>query len=466
MNIPADAPVQEDLAFAPPRPMPRRVATPPPRPRSAPLLWLAAQAPDPEVLAPARQSAWLRRATQFTPRVCLEPPDALLLELAGSRRLFGGLAPLLARLRESFPAPWRLAAAPTPLAALALARGGRSVCIAGPARLRSRLAPLPLSVLRWPDDLLERLQGMGVGCLGELLRLPREGLARRIGPRRVRELDRLLGAAGDPRRPQAPAEGFAERVDLDVETFDSGLVLAALAPSLARLEEFLRARQKGITALRVRLSHRSGPATACVVRCVVPEYHAQRLSALLAARLQSLLLAQPARAASVQAGRLCGLDVQACGLWQAGEQGGQAGHRAPELLQTLHARLGGEAVYGLACVAGHRPERQWRRTLPGLAPRRATLLAPQVPAARPLGLLDPPLPLVEQRDGQGRVRGLLHRGARLELASGPERIESGWWDGAGIARDYYVARSGEGALLWVFREREGARHWFLHGYFS
>jgi hypothetical protein len=29
----------------------------------------------------------------------------------------------------------------------------------------------------------------------------------------------------------------------------------------------------------------------------------------------------------------------------------------------------------------------------------------------------------------------------LELEQGPERIESGWWDGRDVRRDYYVARN-------------------------
>ena len=35
----------------------------------------------------------------------------------------------------------------------------------------------------------------------------------------------------------------------------------------------------------------------------------------------------------------------------------------------------------------------------------------------------------------------LHRGSRLELLDGPERLETGWWDERGIARDYYTAVS-------------------------
>jgi protein ImuB len=70
-------------------------------------------------------------------------------------------------------------------------------------------------------------------------------------------------------------------------------------------------------------------------------------------------------------------------------------------------------------------------------------------------LLDAPLPLA----------------SGLVLEQGPERIESGWWDGRGVARDYYVARQirgarqSHGAKLWVFQERQSKR-WYLHGMFA
>ena len=74
--------------------------------------------------------------------------------------------------------------------------------------------------------------------------------------------------------------------------------------------------------------------------------------------------------------------------------------------------------------------------------------------ARPVWLLDTPEPCDVDR---------------LVLEEGPECIESGWWDGHDVARDYYVARNAQGARLWVFRNRRettaGAR-WFLHGWFA
>jgi protein ImuB len=64
----------------------------------------------------------------------------------------------------------------------------------------------------------------------------------------------------------------------------------------------------------------------------------------------------------------------------------------------------------------------------------------------------------------------LHRG-KLQFVSGPERLETGWWDGHGIARDYYTAVSPSGAGLWIFRNRgrQGGGQeaaWYLHGIFG
>ena len=52
------------------------------------------------------------------------------------------------------------------------------------------------------------------------------------------------------------------------------------------------------------------------------------------------------------------------------------------------------------------------------------------------------------------------------MLAGPERIESGWWDGGDVQRDYYIARRADGARLWIYRECGGARRWFLHGIFG
>ena len=77
-----------------------------------------------------------------------------------------------------------------------------------------------------------------------------------------------------------------------------------------------------------------------------------------------------------------------------------------------------------------------------------------------------PLLLESICDAAGHVRQLLHEGCELSLVSGPERIESGWWDDADVTRDYYVARSSDGAQWWIFRECDASRRWFVHGCFA
>ena len=74
-------------------------------------------------------------------------------------------------------------------------------------------------------------------------------------------------------------------------------------------------------------------------------------------------------------------------------------------------------------------------------------------------LLPAPQPLAAQN-------GLPRRRGPLRLMSEPERIETGWWDGGEVARDYYTAIDGHGVRLWVFRERAAPHGWFLHGVFG
>ena len=90
-----------------------------------------------------------------------------------------------------------------------------------------------------------------------------------------------------------------------------------------------------------------------------------------------------------------------------------------------------------ACAAGRRPRASRRRASgsPALAP---CSLGRRVPA------------------GCCRSRNRIAPTA-LNCSAGPERIESGWWDGADVARDYYLARDAQGARQWVFRDLRSGR---------
>jgi len=421
-------------------------------------------------------------AQRVTPRVSLDPPDGLLLEVQGSLHLFGGVEAVrrevagdCSRLRLLCT----LAVAPTPLAASALARAARMTgASASPppitdlAQLVGRLSPLPLATLRWPQDTLERLARIGVRTIGEALRLPRAGFARRFGTAQLQALDRLVGRASDLQHLFQVRARFRRRRELLHELESQAALLAVLEPLLQELGEFLQARQCGVLALECRLWHRLVPPTRCVLRLAAPLADPAQLAALLAERLSALVLPEAVRACELRSGPLVPRVLDSGGLWQPGELGGGAAAQAPQLIERLRARLGAQAVQGLRVVDEHRPEAAWQVREPVIGSpsgrsasgRHQFASRPAVADSgpddrRPVWLLSRPR-LLEARDGLPRRRG------PLRLLGEAERIETGWWDGAEIARDYYTAQDARGARLWVFREREPPHRWFLHGVFG
>jgi len=466
---PAAALKSPQLAAAAPRGVLLRALAAPPAADPAPAeLWAAMHlsAPDPA----AQLGRLALRATQYTSRVSLEPPDGVLLEIKGSLQLFAGVAGLERALREEcrqLGIAVVLACAPTPLAALVLARAYRPLAALDPAQLVSTLAPLPLKALRWPEEIRARLAHSGVRTIGAALRLPRAAFARRFGSAQLATLDALTGRAPDLRRAyQAPVR-FRRRCELTCELEDHAAIRASLAPLFAALGEFLTSRQCGVAGLECLLTHRHSPVTHCVLRLAAPATDARRLEELLGERLSALSLPEPVRGCELRSDELVPYRPECPHLWQPGEHGGGVVGEASGLLERLRARLGEDAVYGLTLLEGHRPEKAWGRTGPpaaaGTAARRA---ARQAAAAlhrpahrRPLWLLPAPLSLAV-RDGLPRRRGL------LRLIGEPERIETGWWDGEEIERDYYTATDSRGVLLWVFRERQAPHHWYLHGVFG
>ena len=392
-----------------------------------------------------------RWALQFTPVVSVESPDALLAEVRGSLELFGGAIALCRRAQAGLQSRGLqavVALAPTPRGALWLARAGLRIAVTRADAMPGLAARLPLSCLRWPADVTEALAGLGIRTVAELLRLPRDGFARRFGAALLEELDEGLGRRREPRRRHLVAERFDEQLELPAAAGSTAGLEPAAAQLLRRLGAFLRARASGLSELRVDLLHRDRAPTRVRLGLTRPAGDETHLRALLRERLGQSRLPAPVTGLRFRSGVLLPLQLREAGLF---EQGRAADPRATaRLLERLRARLGPDLVFGVCPVPEHRPERAWRIAEPG----GITPLPGHWPAsrpARPLWMLVAPQPL-EGWDGV--------------LVTGPERIETGWWDGHDVRRDYYVALTRSGVRLWIFRERPPGQGWFLHGVFG
>jgi len=95
--------------------------------------------------------------------------------------------------------------------------------------------------------------------------------------------------------------------------------------------------------------------------------------------------------------------------------------------------------------------------------------APPTPIApRPLRLFFPPMPLevvAVVPDGPPALIRLAGQSHPLSQQWGPERIETAWWRGRSVRRDYYRVETATGSRFWVFRRLTDGQ-WFLHGEFE
>ncbi len=416
-----------------------------------------------------RLAAW---AGQFTPMVSVEK-QGIALEVEPSLRLFGGHARLAAAVRQGVRGLGLRAAlgvAPTPLAARLFARaaaqGIRARGCLTLAELAARLADLPLFLLDWPQGTLARLADLGILRMRDALALPAEGLARRFGPEIADSLARLVGRVVDPRVPYVAPPRFRSRLELPCEVEGVEALAFALRRMLAEFEGALRGRAAGAQRIALTLEHGRGSRTRVALEFASPEREAEFILAIAREKLARIALPAPTIALVLAADALLARGPRAA-CWLPGESE-QALDRE-RLIERLAARLGRDRVYGIGLADDHRPEKDWNRgqttfskarnsRTPGNSPNEKCGLSP-VSRLRPVWLLRRPQRLVVE-EGAPQLQG------SLEMVAGPERIESGWWDGDEVRRDYYVASNARGEAFWIFREHRDPSGWYLHGVFA
>ena len=419
-------------------------------------------------------------ALAFTPAVTLHDTQTVLLEVHASLRLFGGLTALRRRLKEAL-APLghavHSAAAPTALGAALLARwpdGGRGVTADLPT-LHARLDSAPVWLLGPGRQHWDALQGMGLHTLADLRQMPRAGVARRFSEELLDELDRAYGQRPDPRLWVELPAAFETRLELFARADTTEQVLHGAAVLLARLVAWAGARQSRVAAFTLHMQHeprhRESTASSTTLRIELaePALDPAHLQALLRERLARITLAAPTLELRLHCHQLVHTGPPNGELFPS--RGSEA-EGLVRLLERLRARLGDEQVHRLQAVADHRPERA-SRAVPALTAVGATtevgraamqLAEGTLPLHRPVWLLPEPLPLSE------RDTLPLLDGHPLQLLSGPERIEAGWWDGSPATRDYFIAQAEDGSLVWVWRSRlpvaPGEVNWFMQGRFG
>ena len=369
--------------------------------------------------------------------------------------------------------------------------------------------PLPIEALRLEQATVTKLHRLGIRKIGELVELPRAGLASRFNEQLLQRMDQALHNQFEPivtlhASPELAIEECLEHPTPLRTTIDS-----IVTDQVHRLTRVLNSIGHGVVRLVCRIEmelnaipiesdieNQSGQAPPIArvfqIGLFQPSNEPEHLLWLLTGQLDAHYAKGPshywARSISVQATLTAPL------TWQQNDwfDRHSAIHRdaIAKLVDSLSARMGRTAVVAPAIQRDPQPELAyswrpltgWRQDGKSQVTKRKLARAPKRNFAeqqgmepnsnelwrRPMRLLHPPKPIEMQKvDGNGAPLRMVYQGSPLAVvrATGPERIDTGWWQGATQQRDYFRIELSTDSWLWVYRDRREQK-WYLHGEFD
>ncbi len=412
---------------------------------------------------------------QFTPRVAVIEPlsqsPAVVMEVEASTRLFGGKRQLVQRVRDESVdlGVQQLSWAPTSLAAVAMARAGKSNGFAKP--ISQLLDALPLVTLSSVAVHQATLARLGCQSLGDVRALPRGGLSRRFDAGLLSALDQAYGLRPEVHTWIELPETFSARLELMARVELAPALLFGARRLMLQMSGWLAARHCGVSAFTLRWCHdamrsrAAGDGGEMTVRTAQPTRDIEHLTRLLSENLSKVSLLAPVGDLELVALDVHALEQKSQTLFQEPQQ---AGESLSLVLERIAARLGPQRVLRPVVMEDHRLE--WMAHWQSAPDKRARNLNRTVDIPQPTFVLPEPLKLATRGDRP------LYQGL-LQLLAGPHRIEGGWWDRTtvdgeestrNVARDYWVALSEHAGVLWIFQTRlaNDQSAWFLHGVFA
>ncbi len=476
-------------------------------------------------------ATWCGRYTPWTAIDGLEDGGAggLWLDITGCAHLFAptkskpdeqGETALLDDLVRRFAAAGysaRAGLADTPGAAWAIARFSSAAAtrirnanaIVPPGKQQAALAPLPITALRLPPETIDGLARLGLRHIGDLMALPRAGLARRFGETVTRRLDQALGHLPEPLSPQPPAPSWRVCANFAEPLGEPASVTAVVRRLTEALCERLASVDRGARRLELalyRVGGGNGVKTGGVAASVISKGRIDTVTVgtsrasrdpghllrLINEQLDRLPEPLPDSSAAVEqaiefltvtAVTTAPLSAAQTSYIGGGQQSDAIG--LEQLIDRLAARFGAGNVVRFAPRESHLPERA-QTVVSALGSTAEPLSQPPPPTVmcpRPPRLLPHPEPVTaiapvpDDPPLQFRWRRHSHRIARAE---GPERLAPEWWHPTPLGpsslgndtRDYYRVEDSDGRRFWLYRDGlysddiADPPRWYLHGFFG
>jgi protein ImuB len=409
------------------------------------------------------QEALLEAAETFSPRIEDAGDGLVFVDVSGTERHYeteSDLAKSAMRAIDAVGLPGRVGVAGSKLAARVAAELPKSPTVVVPGEEEMFLAPLPLARLSPALDAATTLARWGLTSIGDLARLPESEVASRLG-----EIGRELHYAArgvDPRPliPRALPPEFREGMELEWPLVALEPFLFIASAALDRLMKRMELQGFACKRIETTLALEPDGWHARAIDLPAPTRDVKTILTLLRLDIEKAPPGAP----------VVGYTFVAYPDRPRRAQLSLFGPSAvsPEKLATTIARLvsmlGEDRVGQPVTVNGHLPE---RHAIGDFAPppppdlRRTPSRGRGVLAAR---VFRPPIPVeVITRDAGGETRIESIRGegdiqGSVRVASGPWKIEEGWWSHAPEAREYWDVEMEKGTMYRVFH---GTDAWFV-----
>lgn len=344
--------------------------------------------------------------------------------------------------------------------------------VVAPGRVGEALSSLPVRALRLPAETARWLDELGIVDIGQLANLPRASLGDRFGDVLLRRLDQALGTAPETLLAHRPPPEFRALRMLEFPLEKREAIEFITRELLVQIEADLRPRDVGALQLSCRFDCSQGDPVQLQLQLFQPTASTAHLLELIGLQLERLVLPGPVERVMVEVGQTARLQEEQTELFPV--SGRVLPREVTRLIDRLSSRLGSAGVVQPRIQPEAQPERAFRYIPWNERPperRRRTPVASPSPSqalARPLYVLAPAQPLevlAVVPDGPPQRFREGGRDRHIVRHWGPERVETGWWRGRSVRRDYYRVETRSGQRFWLYRRLEDGR-WFLHGTFE
>jgi protein ImuB len=295
-----------------------------------------------------------------------------------------------------------------------------------------------------------------------MMNLPRSEVALRFGREVLLRLDQALGDVPEILRPERFVEPVAACWEFEDATAQRWVLDKVFERLLQEMLDRIAPQQLGIERLDCELRTTSKEQVPFSVGLLQPSDSLRHLMELTGLQLEKLRL--PAEVDQLKLRAMVAPRTWRQGrIFEVNRRNTREEFQA--LIERLSNRVGEKSVLRAYLRPEAQPELSWGY-VPWLGNRIPDQLGRSSGAlARPVDVPRSPAPVHVEIDDRPTRMVWRERSYVVVRSWGPERIETGWWRGRDVRRDYYRIEVEGGRRFWLFQDLVQGE-WYLHGVYG